>query len=454
VPTLSIYYPHLFLFVYNLRENQEDGKVTPQQKSWRVLRDRLNVSPEAEYNLERNYPITVDDLEGILGFYQPYTLGDTDSLLVACCTKEKDQPQNFHYLSDFQQKLEAQGNIGKTWLILGYLNSSSEAAQEKAAKQAYQAFRNTDKEPSLKPGNFFLGGSIFEVWEPPDHGTNLDNNEIVLICICANKKPVERFATFYYELMLIFYYRHKIISNYKRSKSIKQMLVQEKMFQGNSNLGEINVKLSAADEVEKHFDYLQNELQTNFKVLASQIAAIEKIKIELQSLKQNIHNYQKWLELIKIKAQEEIGLTKLKCLENFSEFTANVYQGEIEEDYTILAPELRVREKYIDTIRGLIEIDQAERTHQIEQQNQKFQDTVIFLGTSIGTATFVASSFRPLIIKEITIQTSVLTTKTPVSANINWLSCTIFPILYIVIGLICGWAAHTWWRSLRPPSKD
>jgi hypothetical protein len=452
VQPLSIYYPHLFLFVYNLREIQEDVKPTPQQESWEALRNRLNVTPEADYNLDRNYPITVEDLEGITGLYRRYTLGDTDSLLVFCATKDKENPQNYDYLYDFRKKLEANGTIGKTWLILGYLNSATDVDKEKAAKQAYQSFKKVTTEPQLRPGNHFLGSSVFEIWESPKEQTNNAENENVLICISSHKKIVERIETFYYELMLLFYYRHKISWHYYSSLNIKKILLKEGICPEANQINEAIVDLPEIGGTEEKFDYFNKELRRNLYILAKYTIAQETLKVQLQSLRQNLQNYQSRLAIVKHKATEETGLTKLKFLEEFGEFTAADYLCQMEQDYMVLAPQLQVREKYINSIRTFIELFRAEQERQIANQNKKFQDTIIFLGTSIGTATFAAATSAPFIFKEINPTNLNNPPNLPTKNKVLFtgLSCL---ILYLAIGLVSGYFVYRWWRFYRSPAK-
>lgn len=437
---LSIYYPHLFLFVYSLREIQEDIQPTPQQQSWESLRDRLKLDQDAHSNPERNYPFILEDLEGVTGFYRHYILGDTDSLLVCCSTKDKENPQNYDCFYEFQKKLEAQGTIGKTWLILGYVNSATDQDKEKAAKQAYQSFRKDATEPQLRPGNHFLGSSVFEIWESPEDWTNTPEHENVLICICPHKKIVERIETFQYELMLLFYYRHKIYWNYRRSINIRRMLIQEGILPETNQINEAIINWPEISDIERSFDYFNHELRTNLHILAKYTMALESLKVQLQNLRQNLQNYQNRLAIIKSKATEETGITQLKFFEEFGEFTAADYLLQMEQDYRILMPQLQVREKYINSIRTFIEILRGEQDRQIAFQNTKFQDTVIFLGTTIGTSTFTAVASAPFIIKQAT--TSNLS-QTP---HNGWFTCFTLLIVYLAIGLISGYFVSQWWR--------
>ncbi|XWK89739.1 MAG: hypothetical protein U7127_06645 [Phormidium sp.] len=437
---LSIYYPHLFLFVYSLREIQEDIQPTPQQQSWESLRNRLKLDQDAHSNPERNYPFIVEGLEGVTGFYRHYILGDTDSLLVCCSTKDKENPQNYDCFYEFQKKLEAQGTIGKTWLILGYVNSATDQDKEKAAKQAYQSFRKDATEPQLRPGNHFLGSSVFEIWESPEDWTNTPEHENVLICICPHKKIVERIETFQYELMLLFYYRHKIYWNYRSSINIRRMLIQEGIFPETNQINEAIINWPEISEIERKFDYFNHELRTNLHILAKYTMALESLKVQLQNLRQNLQNYQNHLAIIKSKATEETGITQLKFFEEFGEFTAADYLLQMEQDYRILMPQLQVREQYINSIRTFIEILRGEQDRQIASQNTKFQDTVIFLGTTIGTSTFTAVASAPFIIKQAT------TSKLSQTPENGWFTCISFLILYLAIGLISGYFVSQWWR--------
>jgi len=377
-------YPHLILFAYNLEEKPE-GQETTQQKSWETLRTRLKVPPEADFNSERYYPFLIDDVHG---FYQRICLGETDSLLVSCFTKDEDKPQDVSCFHKFRQKLDVQANIGRTWLILGYSHYSADSDREKAAKEAYKAFKGTQQDPNLKQVNYFLGSSIFEVWQQPQDWTKVEDNDLVLICICPYKKTMERFAAFYYDWLWLFYYRHKILWAYSNSRIVKKLLEEEDLFPRASTIPAIKVYLPEMNLAYTDLQQIKIDLHKNLLILSKHTAGLESLALQLQTLKTNLKNYQNRLGKIKDTANNELGLTKLHSLEEFGESVASKYQGQIEQDHASLSPGLRVRERYIDTIRGIVEVTQAERDRTL---NTTIALATFGLATSGITATIIST---------------------------------------------------------------
>lgn len=429
--TLLIY-PHLILFAYSLREKSE-GKEISQDSSWEVLRNRLNVPETADFNPERDYAFKLENVEG---FYQRVPLGDTDSLMVACSTKDEDKPTEDlrTSLQIFKKKLDLQANIGKTWVILGYLDSSSEAEREKAAKVAYQAFRGNQEEPKLKPGNYFLGCSIFQVWETPEDWLNLtESNDLVLICICPYRKTLDRIAAFYYDWLWLFYYRHKILWAYRNSRIIKNLLEQEDLFPRASTIPEINVNLPSLDLASADLQQIKIDLHKNLVTLSKHTAGLESLALQLHTLQTNLHNYQIRLEKIKANANNEVGITKLKFLEDFSESIALRYEGQIERDRASLSPGLRVREKYIDTIRGIVEVTQAERDRRLERN-------ITIVGFGIGAASTAASAISPFV-ETITERPTISEQKEAIPGN-AWFNFWYGFGVSITVGVL--FAAATW----------
>ena len=436
---ILLIYPHLVLFAYNLREKSA-GKETTQPESWEALRTRLQVPPEADKNSESFYPFTSDNIPG---FYQHIPLGETDSLLVSCFSKDEDKVEDINLLAKFRQKLELQANIGKTWLIFGYLHSSADSDREKAAKEAYKAFKNTQAEPYFKPGNYFLGCSVFEFWESPQDSANNEGNDLVLIFICPYKKTIERLANFYYDWLWLFYYRHKIIWAYRNSRLIKSLLEKEDLFPSEATIPEITITLPSLNLAYADLQQIKIDLQKNLVTLSKHTTGLESLALQLHTIKTNRHNYQIRLERIKGITTNELGLTNLKFLEDFSESVALRYQGQIEQDHASLNPGLRVREKYIDTIRGIVEVSQAERDRRLERN-------ITIVGFAIGAASTTASAISPFV--ETITQRPIKTAKGQFLPENAWYNFGFGFGISITIGLIFAggtWLTRMLWQKMR-----
>jgi len=440
VQTLLIY-PHLVLFAYNLREQPEVGS-SSQEKSWDDLRNELKIEPTADFNSQKFYPFSFEDIKG---FYQRIPLGETNNLLVSCFTKDENTcPDMATFLHKSLKKIEVTGNIGRTWLIFGYNDSWADKEREKVAKETYKAFTNSPEEPNFIGGDYFLGGSLFEVWQQPKNWANSEeNNDIILICICPNKSAMQKIADTYYDLRWLFYYRHKIIWAYRYSKIIRDLLEKEDLFPRASTISAIKVATPELSLAEADLQQIKVDLHKNLVTLSKHTAGLEGLALQLQTLKTNLKNYQNRLEKIKTTASNEVGMTKLKLWEDFANSDALRYQEQIEHDYASLTPGLRVRERYIDTIRGIVEVTQAERDRRLERN-------IIIIGFGIGAASAAASAVSPFVETVSQLPTKKKNQKgdeilLPANA---WANFFLAFIISIAAGGFSAWLAWILWQKI------
>lgn len=434
-------YPHLFLFAYHLPETFAD-KTSIANNSWLSVRERLQLPPEADKNFGNIYTFTADKMTG---FYQCDRLGDTDSLLVACSTTDEVTPEDLSCLQTFKTKLETGGNIGKTWLILGYLKSPQDSDYHQVAIAAYKAFTNTENKPNFQL-NRFIGSYIFEYWHQPQDWTNLTTeNDHLLICICPDRDRMDKFAEFYYDWQRSFYYRHKILWAYSNSRILKKSLDQEELFLPADAISEVKIYLPNFNLLDKDLQQLKIELHTNQVTLAKHTAGIEGLAAQQQTLEINLKNYQKRLELIERKPIAKTGITQLDSWQKFAQTIAPTYQEQIKQDCVSLTPGLRVREKYIDAIRGMVEICQEER-------DRKFQETVEIWGFGLGTSAIVATIISPAV-TEITKPIVIKKTDQISPYWLPWLNLLLTILLTFIIGSGAKWLAEILVRSRRTPQK-
>lgn len=115
-----------------------------------------------------------------------------------------------------------------------------------------------------------------------------------------------------------------------------------------------------------------------------------------QTIEVNLINYKEGFKNIKNKAAE-LGEIDLIFLDKFSELTEKKYSQQIDKDYASLSPGLRLLENLINTIRGIVEIEQTQINSRIETQNRNFQNLVAVAGVGISTASLAATGIAPLI---------------------------------------------------------
>ncbi|MEC4987238.1 MAG: hypothetical protein SAJ37_00695 [Oscillatoria sp. PMC 1068.18] len=366
-------YPQLFLFAYQLRQPN-----TTAYNSWLAelseLRQRLQIPSEPKYHRDRDYYFQTDQLEGI---YDYLDCGDTNNLLVGCSFLHQ-KPADVNCLQQFKTKLDIQANIGKVWLILGHLDFPNIPTPKVLAETIYQSFNPTKNTVDLQTGT--LANIPFFA--------NLESN--IIIFLAPNQDILDKITSFYYELLYLFFYQQKIDWIYKQSRIIKQRLESEDFFPPPAVIPEVKLNSDLNLDVAS-LQELKQALLENQIGLDKHTRGIEGLAVELQSLKTNLNSYEKRLQVIQ-KQASEIGKTDLKLLADFQNIIAQRYLNQIERDYASLSPGLKVREQYINTIRGLVEISQAERDRRSDTQNRHFQNQVAYIGVGLGTASVTASS--------------------------------------------------------------
>lgn len=412
----QIIYPTLDLFRYQLRNGlgDSDKQIEANHRSfWINLPDDIKVNLEKEslaenpeyvkllelfdaytkknLNIQENtYYFYNDNNSNLEGYYYPVRLYDSYCLIFNSSINDK---QNKQPITSFKilvkQAAKKKGNLGKSWMASGYLSTTNEPNSEKLAKDIYLELFNHECQNLLQ--GKFLGATLFEVWKAPQKWQNIDSENIhILIIIYPNLSIMEVAAGFYGDWLRLFSSRNKILWEYTYS----QELIKELQHEFKSIIDSTKqVKNLYPNNKDKEFNRQQlNELQ---KILIDSIATLSEYAIKisyLEILKSainiNLQAYQKYLKDIEIKAQEkqekqdknnQIYDTDLKCLENFTELVKQKYTIQVEQDYTNLSLGLRIGEDLINTIRGIIEIEQTKR-------DRTLNTTVAVAGIGLATS--------------------------------------------------------------------
>ncbi|MCL1473959.1 hypothetical protein [Argonema antarcticum] len=404
----NLIYPHLFLFTYYLKTSpasQEDS-------------DKPEVS---------RFPD---------GFSSRRTLGDTDSLLLACSVSDNDDPRDnlpFLELKDKltteTEKLSISGELlGKTWMIFGYSPAEN---TEYIAKAAYESL-NFGKWGDRESGQF-SEAKIWEIWQTPQNWQNLQTeNNHILIIIYPDLTAMGNSANFYEDWRQLFCYKHKIAWAYGKTRQLKPTLAKHFAPEVQS-IAPFETTSSQLNLLESELTELTKALDKNYQILQEYAEGIAYLEVQMQALKTNAYNYQERLQNIERKANK-ITPTKsanLDILKTFNDLVKYKYQAQLEQDNAALSPGLRLREKQIDTIRGIVEIRQAQLDDIIEKRDRIFQETVQEWGIGIGVAAIAATSISPFIPN---ITKNKLTEPFPALEGVINFSLTF--ILSIIIGIV------------------
>jgi hypothetical protein len=210
----------------------------------------------------------------------------------------------------------------------------------------------------------------------------------------------------YFELPDLLLYRQKIIKAYQNSredwKVAYKLIANLEEFLGEFK-GKYSVNLtatarkdagSANDSQSPDGETLT---KTDLEKLKRKLNGLLKIALEASQLQRNLEyyrntiatntgNYQKQLNQLQELSQDDLSFFK-----GFEQ-ESQTYQEQIQSDLNYFVAGFGLLDRVIDTIRGLVEITQAER-------EQNLQNTLQALGFGLGAAGLIASN-APYLIKQ------------------------------------------------------
>lgn len=381
------------------------------------------------------------------GYYYPVRLNDTYGLLFDCSVDEKDIPQTLNSLRYLKQQTKPlQGSLGKTWFISGIIPNLS-IDHETLAKNIYKAFMLEDKPGHLTDKTYedliakqwqyrkigkFLKASVFEVWQPPPNWKSLEDNIHVLIFIYPNKQSMGDAAKFYEDWMRLFCYRNKILWAYCETSHIRL-----KLKEGFRSIRETIDIINNKSELPQLKLILERNIQTYYRYIIN----LNYLEIQRGTIEINLYNYKEYLRYIDNYIKDNLtkfGDTDLKFLEDFSNIVQQKYITQAKKDYENLSPGVNILENQLNSIRGIVEIEQAETDRRLETKNTNFQNKVAVVGVGVATASLTTSVISPFV-KDIYGLPSIksLTYKQPVPEPI--FNMLLVLVLSTVLGVIAGW---------------
>jgi hypothetical protein len=466
----ELIYPTLDLFVYNLREGLGDNQHELKKRRDNFLatlpqniQGLLITAFEKELGGENTEYIELLEIVDkkaaisefdtslnnyfLKGYYYPVCLSDTYGLLFDCSVDEKDIPQNLSCLRYLKQQAKIiQNDLGKTWLISGILPNPN-VDSENLAKNIYKTLMAEEKSKNLTDAAYealiakewqyrkvgkFLNALVFEVWQIPPNWKSVEENSHILIFLYPDQKSMEDSAKFSKDWMRIFCYRNKVIWAYCEIQKIKQQLKD-----GFKTIREtINIVQNQSD-----LQQLKEILKNHVEIYSKYVINLNYVEIQSSTIEVNLHNYQEYLNYINNYLNTNAGTfgdTDLKFLEEFSNIFQKKYQAQVKKDYESLHPGTDILENQINTIRGIVEIEQAQRDRRLETQNTNFQNAVAVIGVAVATASFTASIVSPFV-KDICELPSIkpLTAKQPLPEPM--LNLALVLLLSLGLGWIAGW---------------
>ncbi len=373
----SLNYPQLFLFAY---DRQVPGSEGGNGKDWDALRDRLQIHPEANQPGDRDYLFRNPDGQG---FYLRYGVGDTQSLMVALMP-HSDETCDITLLSRFRQTLDVSANLGKTWLILGYVNSRSDSAHFQAAHAAYQGFCPSKTVPAFHPSKL-LNCSLFEIRNSPQNWNNSwPEYEAIMICICPSKSALKRVADLYSEWLWLFLHRHQIGSAYRNSQLIQTALEKQGISRNGAILPELPELMPSSPGMLQNLSNLQSQWSQTLLILAQHRAGVAGLETQRHGLNTHLREYEKRLQRIQEQIKDEIATSDLKVWVEFRDYIAPQYQAELEQQWRGFKMGLQSREQSLQDIEAVV------KRVQNEEHDRRLENAIA--SAAIGVSTTTAST--------------------------------------------------------------
>lgn len=309
--------------------------------------------------------------------------------------------------------------LGQTLLITAWLTGAKdEKLLPKIAQECLEAvFPNPSQRPPLSRQGELFGSPIFE------YGlfSQLANYQHVLIWLFRDSKADENFNLCYQELLDLFFFRTKVVKSYQDSRRIYHDVS------------------SAYKEIENAIDNLpkkgeNDEVTTDeLKELKNKLKELPQLALRYTRLLRNVEDYQNTIVINESNYSEKLqqinGIRKnadLLFLKTFSQENSPFFQKQIQADLGYFRHGSTLLEQAISSIRGIVEIEQAERDRSLE-------NTIQIVGVGLGAGAIVSGVVTQHIDKPFTISLNK-----PLHPIVTCL------LLSLAATLFFGWLAWLW----------
>lgn len=315
-------------------------------------------------------------IKGIL-YRETEELGDTNCLFFDYSVDNKNKSSQSDTVTKLKEEINLPSindlSLGYTWMVYGWVDSDSDSFRV----ELYQKL--VGKEWQYQRIGKLLGATVVEAWRSSE---KLDVPEVgshVFIILYPDKATYDEASNLILEgWMPLLLYRHKIWHSYEESKQNKEKAR--------------NAFNQAISDLDKHHSYTLKELGTALEKNRNHLIVyntnLQNININQQSINTNLYDYNLILEKIIgiIESSKDANPkwdNNLEFLKEFRKIAEIKYEKQLERDYAILAPGLAVLTGLTETIRGFVEVQQAE----IDRQQNI---TIAIAGLGLAASSAVA----------------------------------------------------------------
>lgn len=354
---------------------------------------------ESDFEGDRQYAYFTSKDEELEGLIYPQSLHDSYALNLNIFYPEnrgKDECQiadlaKLNPNNCFQPPSEPpSGYAGQTLLLSCYLSGTRpENIREldRLAKKCWLAFfqlEPADAEqkgfPPLYRAVDFLGGYLYEYGDPRSKACPYGR---LLIWFFFDDAPSLVLEKCYWQLPELLLYYHKIAKTFQDSRDfyakadgiLKDSERELNDFNQTYANREAAATLSGLD-----LEILKSTLKKLLQTSLAYSQQLRNLRYARNTIAINTKNYQATLE-----GMEQLAETPLEALRLFAAKEATAFQDQIEADLNYFQQGSSLLDTAIATIRGLVEIDQAQRDRQIQDQFQA-------IGLAIAGGAIVAST--------------------------------------------------------------
>jgi predicted ester cyclase len=345
-----------------------------------VIDDNYAVDFEGKITPNLNQDILVK------GFAYPVRISDSYGLWLNLRRPEKENNQDTEELEvDFLQFLNPNNClifpehplfIGQTILITAWLNNAKNRNNSKqvATECLQQIFPHQNTSPPFYRQGELFGSPIFEYGLP----TQSSKYQQVLIWLFTDEKADQLFNQCYRELLDLFFYRNKIIKTYQDSRVIYQQL-DAAYRQIESEVDNIPEPENTQGVTSKYLKALQKQLKAFPKLAFQYNRLVLNLEDAQNTIAINADNYSNKLEQIK----SGLNGDNLDFLENFLKKSCVTFQRQIQADLGYFQHGSQLLDQAINSIRGIVEIEQTESDRSLET-------TVQILGIGFGGGAIIS----------------------------------------------------------------
>lgn len=429
----QIYAPSLYWFKYQYhtglvvsgdsKQSPELSSINPQwiEKQYQAIFAAFAI--EQEFSIREDRPSRCFDLlqgnnqentknyeyfttkNGELdGFIYPQSIHDSYALnLNIRCPENPGNDQysitdlaNFNPENCFKTPSETpDGYLGQTLLLSAYLDQprpKNSRDLDYLAKQCwcnFFALENPEKLPPLYRTSNLFGGYIYEYGNPKINSSENPYGHL-LIWFFFDDNPTFILEKCYWELPELFLYYHKISNTFQESRFFYDR-ANKIVIENESKLNHFQQKhldrkniISLSDD---DLQTLKNTLKTLLKNSLNYSQQLRNLEYARNTIAINTKNYQSTLVEL-----EQLAQNSLDTFQFFADKEAIAFQEQIAADLNYFKQGSSLLDKAIATIRGLVEIDQAERDRDRLETEKKLKDNIEAIGVGIATGAILASS--------------------------------------------------------------